>query len=174
MILVTHRAHTSVRNPSTTKNAEPNPIITKVNIAMPSVSRVRIVVNAWGTYPKIIHTAAPYEKKSIAVMVLSSIWPAPGRRACFMFKKSPFQKGKSYLSNKGKDCKVPQKNMHTGAKMNTYLLHTCIIVTIFIHTFVTRLCYQETKIIDFCNNLPKCNIFVTEYVNFISLYFSCL
>lgn len=59
MMLVTQSAHTSVRNPNTMKNAAPRPIITKVAIAMPSVSRVRIVVYAWGTYPNIIHIEAP-------------------------------------------------------------------------------------------------------------------
>ena len=37
-----------IRQPWMTKKSEPRPIITKVGMAIPSVSRVRMVTIAWG------------------------------------------------------------------------------------------------------------------------------
>ena len=56
--LVTNKGMLPVRMPCTAKQAEPNPIIRKVPVAMSSVERVRTVRTVWGRYPKTMAMAA--------------------------------------------------------------------------------------------------------------------
>lgn len=58
MTLVIVRGQLPRIKPCMTKNTEPSPSMINVGIAIPSVSRVRIVTIAWGKYPRIIEIDA--------------------------------------------------------------------------------------------------------------------